>query len=147
MLWWWTSLQMQSHRLLTRQRAIHKLLPTVEENREDGQRRAAKLLATVGHPVAVRWLLRNSTNREWGEGTVNKLDRGLSFFAPSLETEDLQTLADFGPVLQRTQAKTQSNRSNEFRVPKTWYTYRTIDCSGVQRLAKEELKRRGEPVE
>lgn len=147
MLWWWTSLQMQSHSLLTRQRAIHKLLATLEEDREDRQRRAAKLLANVGHPVVVRWLLRNSTNREWGEWTVSQLERVLSFFASSIETDDLRTLADFGPVLQRTQAKAQTNRSTEFRVPKTWFTYRTIDCSGVQRLAKEELKRRGEPVE
>lgn len=135
---------MQSRRLPTRRRAIHRLLGTLDSNHPDRQRRAAKLLASIGHPIAVRWLLRNSTNREWGEWTVTQLQGVLSLFPDSVETQDLRTLADFGPVLQRTQPKTQTNRSAGFRVPKTWLTYRTIDCSEVQRLAKEELRRRGE---
>ena len=142
--WWWTSSQMQSRRLAVRQRAIHRLLEVLESKQPEEQRRAAKLLAAIGHPLAVRWLMRNSTNREWGEWTVAQLGRVLNLFPGSVETQDLRTLADFGPVLQRTDPKTQTNRPTEFRVPKTWLTYRTIDCSEVQRLAKEELRRRGE---
>jgi hypothetical protein len=63
MIWWWKS-QLDSPDGATRNRAIAKLVTSLDHPSEDRRRKAIQLLAGIGHQEVVRWSLKQLTNRE-----------------------------------------------------------------------------------
>src|SRR6185295_16797300 len=81
----------------TRQRTVAALVDAL--NGSDSID-AANKLATIGHPGVVRWLLEKVRDRACAEWSVQLLERIVTDFSCSLETESLRALADLHDPLQ-----------------------------------------------
>ena len=121
----------------TRQRAISALVDAL--NGSDSTNAATKL-ATIGHPGVVRWLLDKVRDRRCSEWSAQLLERIVTDFSYSLETESLRAMADLADPLQ-TIADPPRNWAGE-PLPSYWENYRSIDCSALRRIAATELQRR-----
>lgn len=139
---WWRKLQLNSPDGATRQRAIDELIALLQHRSEEHQRRAATLLASIGHPSAVRWALGGVTNRNSAESSVRLLEQIVSDFSHGVETEILQSMAALDDPLQRieTPPMTMGGRQH----PAGWENYRAVDCSALREKAEAELLRRAE---
>jgi hypothetical protein len=141
MLWWW-KLQLESPEGATRQQAIDELAGSLDHRSHDRQRNAAKLLATIGHPLAVRWSLKHMAQRECAEWCVRLLEGIVDNFTHDVESATLRDIAALSDPLQKVAAGQAT--PGEKRIPSTWETYRAIDCSKLRGKAEAELKRRAE---
>jgi hypothetical protein len=139
---WWRKLQLNSPDGATRQRAIDALIALLEHRSEEHQRKAATLLASIGHPSAVGWALRCVTNRDSSESIVRLLDQIVSDFSHAVESERLQSIAALDDPLQRieTPPATMGGRQH----PGNWENYRAVNCSALREKAEAELRRRAE---
>jgi len=139
MLWWWKS-QLESPEGTTRQRAIEELAASLEHRSVDRQRNAAKLLATIGHPLAVAWSLKYLDKRDQAEWSVRLLEQVVTDFPHAVETESLQALTKVVDPLQRkpAPAATPGGRA----LPSGWECYCVVDCSNLRQKAQAELERR-----
>jgi hypothetical protein len=139
---WWRKLQLNSPDGATRQRAIDDLILLLEHRSEDRQRKAAALLATIGHPSAVRWALRCVTNRDSAESSVRLLEQIVNDFSHAVASESLQNIAALDDPLQRmeTPPTTMGGRQH----PTNWENYRAVNCSALREKAEAELLRRAE---
>jgi hypothetical protein len=139
---WWRKLQLNSPDGATRQRAIDELIALLQHRSEEHQRKAATLLAAIGHPSALRWGLRCVTNRDSAESSVHLLEQIVSDFCHAIESESLQNIAALDDPLQRieTPPTTMGGRQH----PASWENYRAVDCSALREKAEAELLRRAE---
>jgi hypothetical protein len=139
---WWRKLQLNSPDGATRQRAIDDLIVLLEHRTEDRQRKAAALLATIGHPSAVRWALRCVTNRDSAESSVRLLEGIVSDFSHAIKAESLESIAALDDPLQRieTPPTTMGGRQH----PGNWENYRAVNCAALRGKAEAELQRRFE---
>jgi hypothetical protein len=141
MLWWW-KLQLESPEGATRQQAIEELAGYLEHRSFDRQRNAANLLASIGHPLAVRWSLQYVVHRECSESCARLLERMVDTFAHVVETESLKAIAALSDPLQKVNSPRPT--PGQKRIPAAWETLRAIDCSSLRRKAAAELKRRAD---
>jgi hypothetical protein len=139
MLWWWKS-QLESPDGATRQRAIEELAATLEHRSEDRQRNAAKLLATIGHPLAVSWSLKFIDDRERAEWSVRLLEQVLTNFPHAVENASLQTMTKLIDPLQKKPAPAATPGGRQ--LPSSWECYCVVDCSNLRQKAEAELRRR-----
>jgi len=121
----------------TRLRAVSELLEALEG--PDGAD-AATMLATIGHPRAVRWLLERTNERACAQWSVQLLECVLADFSASMEFESLCALADLADPLQ-TIAEPPTNWAGK-KLPACWENYRSVDCSALRQKAETELQRR-----
>jgi hypothetical protein len=136
-LFWLKKPNPQTTDRITRQRAISALVDAL--NGSDSTDAAAKL-ATIGHPGVVRWLLEKVRHRASAEWSVQLLERIVTDFSSSLETESLRALADLADPLQ-TIADPPRNWAGK-PLPSYWENYRSIDCSALRNITAAELQRR-----
>jgi hypothetical protein len=139
MLWWWKS-QLESPDGVTRQRAIEELAASLEHRSEDRQRNAAKLLATIGHPLAVTWSLKHVANRDRAESSVRLLEQIVINFPHAVENDSLEAITKVIDPLQKKPAfsATPGGRA----LPDSWECYCVVDCSQLRQKAEAELERR-----
>ena len=139
---WWRKLQLNSPDGATRQRAIDDLILLLEDRRVDRQRKAATLLATIGHPSAVRWALGCVTHRDSAESSVRLLEQIVSDFSHSVESESLQSIAALDDPLQRIESPPMTMGGRQH--PGNWENYRAVNCAALREKAEAELIRRFE---
>jgi hypothetical protein len=139
---WWKKLQLNSPDGATRQRAIDELTLSLEHGSEHHQRKAAAMLANIGHPSAVRWALGSVTNRDSAESSVRLLEQIVSDFSHSVEAESLYSIAELDDPLQRIASPPATMGGRQH--PANWENYRAVNCSALREKAKAELQRRAE---
>jgi hypothetical protein len=139
---WWKRLQLNSPDGVTRQLAIDELTLSLEHRSADHQRKAAGMLAAIGHPSAVRWALQSVNNREAAEATVRLLEQIVSDYSHSVVTESLRMIAELADPLQRIAAPPTIMGRKQY--PANWENYRAVNCSALRQKAQAELKRRAE---
>ena len=139
---WWKKLQLNSPDGATRQRAIDELTLSLEHSSANHQRKAAAMLAAIGHPSAARWALRSAANRDAAESSVHLLDQIVSDFSHAMEADSLLSIAELDDPLQRITAPpaTMGGRMH----PASWENYRAVNCSALREKAQAELQRRAE---
>ena len=139
---WWKKLQLNSPDGATRQRAIDELTLSLEHSSANHQRKAAAMLAAIGHPSAVRWALESVTHRENAESSARLLEQIVSDYSHSVVTESLRIIAELPDPLQRIAAPpaTMNGRMH----PASWENYRAVNCSALREKAQAELQRRAE---
>jgi len=141
-MFWWRKLQLNSPDGATRQRAIDELTSTLEHRSEDHQRKAAAMLAAIGHPSAVRWALGSVTNRDSAESSVRLLEQIVSDFSHAVETEGLHSITALEDPLQKIAAPPMTMGGRQH--PASWENYRAVNCSALRQKAEAELQRRAE---
>ena len=141
MLWWW-KLQFNSPDGATRQRAIDKFTSLLEHGDEDRQQKAAAVLATLGHPLAVRWALAGVTNRDCAESRVRILEQIIADFPHAMQLEILERIAELDDPLQKISTPPVSV-GGKYQLA-NWENYRAVNCSGLREKADAELLRRWE---
>jgi hypothetical protein len=141
MLWWWKS-QLESPDGDTRQRAIEELAASLEHRSEDRQQNAAKLLATIGHPLAVTWSLKHINHRDRAESSVRLLEQVVTDFPHAVEAESLQSMITVIDPLQRKPAPAATPGGRQ--LPKSWECYCVVNCSNLRQKAEAELLRRAQ---
>ena len=124
----------------TRNRAIAKLVATLDHPSEDRRRKAIKLLAGIGHQEVVRWSLKQLTNRESAGFGVGLLTQVVTEFPHALETESLQTISEVHDPMEKLSSP-PLNWSGK-PLPAGWENLRTVDCSELRQKATAELQRR-----
>jgi len=141
-MFWWLKLRLNSPDGAVHQRVIKKLCALLEHRSEDQQHKAAALLATIGHPSAVRSALQYVTNRDSAELGVRLLEQVITDFPNAVEADSLEHLAALDDPLQRiaTPPVTMGGRQH----PANWENYRAVDCSALREKAEAELHRRAE---
>jgi hypothetical protein len=139
---WWRKLQLNSPDGATRQRAIDELTLSLEHRSDEHQRKAAALLANIGHPSAVRWALNSVTNRDSAESSVRLLEQIVSEFSHAVEAESLRSIAELDDPLQRITAPPTTMGGRQH--PANWDNYRAVNCSTLREKAEAELLRRAE---
>jgi hypothetical protein len=139
MLWWWKS-QLESPDGATRQRAIEELAASLEHRSEDRQRNAAKLLATIGHPLAVAWSLKFIDKRDRSEWSVRLLEQVVTDFPHAVEAESLQAMTKVIDPLQKKPAPAATPGGRQ--LPASWECYCVVDCTQLRQKAEAELQRR-----
>ena len=139
---WWRKLQLNSPDGAARQRAIDELTLSLEHASEDKQRKAAGLLANIGHPSAVRWALGCVTNRDAAESSVRMLEQIVSDFSHAIEAESLNSMAALDDPLQRVAARPMTMGGRQH--PGNWESFRAVNCSALREMAEAELLRRYE---
>ena len=139
MLWWWKS-QLESPDGETRQRAIEELAASLEHRSEDRQQGAAKLLATIGHPLAVTWSLKHIDKRDRAEWSVRMLEQVLTQFPHAVEAASLLSLTKVIDPLQKKPAPAATPGGRQ--LPNSWECYCVVDCSSLRQKADAELRRR-----
>jgi hypothetical protein len=141
MLWWWKS-QLESPDGATRQQAIEELTATLGHRSEDRQCNAAKLLATIGHPLAVTWALKHIGQRDRAEWSVRLLEQVVTDFPDAVETESLQSMTTIVDPLQKKPAPSIGPGGRP--LPETWECYCVVNCSNLRQRAETELQRRAQ---
>jgi hypothetical protein len=141
-MFWWRKLQLNSPDGATRQRAIDELTSSLEHRSEEHRRKAAAMLAAIGHPSAVQWVLRSVTNREVAESSVRLLEQIVSDFSHAVEVESLRSIAELADPLQRIAAPPTTMSGGQH--PANWENYRAVNCSALREKAQAELQRRAE---
>jgi hypothetical protein len=141
MLWWW-KLQFNSPDGATRQRAIEKFTCLLADSSEARQQKAAELLATIGHPLAVRWALEGLTDRDCAESRVRMLEQMVTEFSREIETGILERIAELDDPLQKISTPPASIGGRHQLA--NWENYRAINCSTLRQKAEAELVRRWE---
>lgn len=141
MLWWW-KLQFNSPDGATRQRAIDKFTSLLERGDEDRQQKAAAVLATIGHPVAVQWALAGVTSRDCAESRVRILEQIIADFPQDMQLESLERIAALDDPLQKISAPPASFGGRHQLA--NWENYRAVNCSMLREKAEAELHRRWE---
>jgi hypothetical protein len=141
MLWWW-KLQFNSPDGATRQRAIDKFTSLLESGDEQHQQKAATVLATIGHPRAVRWALEGVTNRDCAESRVRILEQIIAGFPHAIQLESLERIAALDDPLQRISTPPVSFGGRHQLA--NWENYRAVNCSMLREKAEAELQRRWE---
>jgi hypothetical protein len=139
MLWWWKS-QLESPDGATRLRAIEELAASLEHRSEDRQRNAAKLLATIGHPMAVAWSLKSIENRGRAEWSVRLMEQVMTDFPHAVEAASLQAMTEVTDPLQKKPAPIATPGGRQ--LPASWECYCVVDCSQLRQKAEMELQRR-----
>ena len=139
---WWRKLQLNSPDGATRQRAIDELILLLDQRSRDDQRKAATLLAAIGHPSAVRWALGGVTNRDSAESSVRLLEQIVRDFSHAVEAESLHCIAALDDPLQRIEAPPMTIGGRQH--PASWENYRAVNCSALREKAEAELHRRAE---
>jgi hypothetical protein len=139
---WWQKLQLNSPDGATRQRAIDELTLSLDHSSEGHQRKAAAVLAAIGHPSAVTWALRSVTNRDSAEPSVRLLEQIISDFSPAVETESLLSIAALDDPLQRIAAPPTTMGGRQH--PANWENYRAVNCAALREKAEAELQRRAD---
>jgi len=142
MMLWWRKLQLNSPDGATRQRAIDELTLLLEHGSEDQQRKAATLLAAIGHPSAVRWALRCVTNRDFAEFSAGMLEQVISNFSHGVESASLESIAMLDDPLQRIETPPMTIGGKQH--PANWENYRAVNCALLREKAEAELLRRAE---
>ena len=141
MLWWW-KLEFNSPDGATRQRAIDKFISLLRQGDEQRQQQAAAVLATIGHPLAVKWALEGLTNRDHAEFRVRLLQQVTDDFSHALEVDSLERIAALDDPLQKISAPPVSFGGRHQLA--NWENYRAVNCSTLREQAKAELHRRSE---
>jgi hypothetical protein len=141
MLWWWKS-QLESPDGATRQRAIEELAASLGHRSEDRQQNAAKLLATIGHPLAVTWSLNHIDQRDRAEWSVRLLEQVVTGFPHAVEAASLQAMTKVIDPLQKKPAPTATPGGRP--LPNNWECYCVVDCSNLRQKAEAELQRRAQ---
>lgn len=141
MLWWWKS-QLESPDGVTRQRAIEELAASLEHRSEDRQQNAAKLLATIGHPLAVTWSLKHIDKRDRAESSVRMLEQVVTEFPHAVEAESLQAMTKVIDPLQKKPAPAVTPGGRQ--LPDSWECYCVVNCSNLRQKAEAELQRRSQ---
>ena len=141
MLWWW-KLKFKSPDGATRKRAIQELTALLHHRSEKRQRKAAALLATIGHPQAVRWALDSLTRRDHAEWCAGLLDQIMTVLPHSVEAESLLSIAEVDDPLQEISTPPESMGGRQ--LPGSWENYRSVNCSKLRAKAELELERRAE---
>jgi hypothetical protein len=139
MLWWWKS-QLESPDGETRQRAIEELTASLEHRSEERQQNAAKLLATIGHPLAVSWSLKQIDKRDRAEWSIRMLEQVVTEFPHAVQGESLQSMTKVIDPLQKKPAPAATPGGRQ--LPKNWECYCVVDCSNLRQKAEAELQRR-----
>jgi hypothetical protein len=139
MIWWWKS-QLDSPDGVTRNRAIAKLVDTLDHPSEDRRRKAIKLLAGIGHQEVVRWSLTQVSNRESAGFGVCLLQEIVTDFPHAIEREHLQTVAELEDPMEKLSTPPLSWAGKP--MPAGWENLRTVDCSELRQKATAELQRR-----
>lgn len=142
MMLWWRKLQLNSPDGATRQRAIDELTSLLEHRSDEQQRKAATLLAGLGHPSAVRWALRCVTKRDSAEFGVCLLEQIVSDFSHGVEAESLESIATLDDPLQRIESPPMAMGGRQH--PGNWENYRAVNCATLREKAEAELLRRAE---
>ena len=137
---WWKKLQLNSPDGATRQRAIDELTLSLEHRSTDHQRRAAGMLAAIGHPSAVRWALESVTHSETAESGAHLLKQIVNDYSHSVVTESLRIIAELPDPLQRIAAPPTTVGGRQH--PANWENYRAVNCSVLREKAQAELQRR-----
>ena len=141
MFWWW-KLQFNSPDGATRKRAIDELIALLEDGSQDRQRKAAELLATIAHPLAVQWALQSVTKRDCAEWSASLLEQIMTELPHVVEAESLLCIAELGDPLQAISAPAVSMGGRQ--LPSSWQNYRSVNCSALREKAQAELQRRAE---
>lgn len=141
-MFWWLKLRLNSPDGVVHQRVIKKLCTLLEHQSEDQQHKAAALLATIGHPSAVRSALQYVTDRNSAELGVRLLEQIITDFPNAVEADSLERLAALDDPLQKiaTPPVTTGGRQH----PANWENYRALNCSALREKAAAELQRRSE---
>ncbi len=141
-MFWWLKLRLNSPDGVVHQRVIKKLCALLEHRSEDQQHKAAALLATIGHPSAVRCALQYVTNHGSAELGVRLLEQIITDFPHAVEADSLEHLAALDDPLQKiaTPPVTMGGRQH----PANWENYRAVNCSVLREKAAAELQRRAE---
>jgi len=139
MIWWWKS-QLDSPDGATRNRAIAKLVDTLDHPSEDRRRKAIKLLAGIGHQEVVRWSLKQITNRESAGFGVGLLTQVVTDFPHAIDSEHLQAVAEIADPMEKLSAPPLNWAGKP--LPAGWENLRTVDCSELREKATAELQRR-----
>jgi len=139
---WWSKLQFNSPDGATRQRAIDKFMSLLESGDQEHQEKAAAVLATIGHPSAVRWALEGVTNRDCAESRVRILEQVIADFPHAMHLESLERIAALDDPLQKISAPPVSI-GGRHRLA-NWENYRAVNCSMLREKAEAELQRRWE---
>jgi len=141
-MFWWLKLRLNSPDGVVHQRVVKKLCALLEHQSEDQQHKAATLLATIGHPSAVRSALQYVTNRDSAELGVRLLGQIITDFPNGVEVDCLERLVVLDDPLQKiaTPPVTMGGR----RHPANWENYRAVNCSAVREKAAAELQRRAD---
>ena len=139
MIWWWKS-QLDSPDGATRNRAIAKLVNSLDHPSEDRRRKAIRLLAGIGHQEVVRWSLKQVTNRESAGFGVGLLTQIVTDFPHAIESESLQSIAELADPMEK--LSTPPLNWSGKPLPAGWENLRTVDCSELRHKATAELQRR-----
>jgi hypothetical protein len=139
MIWWWKS-QLDSPDGATRNRAIAKLVASLDHPSDDRRNKALQLLAGVGHQQVVDWSMKQLTNRERAGFAVNLLTQIMTDFPHAMESEHLQTISELADPMEKlsTPARNWAGK----RLPADWANLRAVDCSELRQKATAELQRR-----
>ena len=139
MIWWWKS-QLDSPDGAIRNRAIAKLVDTLDHPSEDRRRKAIQLLAGIGHQAVVTWSLKQVTNRESAGFGVGLLTQVVTDFPHAVEIESLQVIAELHDPMEKLSAPPLNWAGKP--MPAGWENLRTVDCSELRNKATAELLRR-----
>jgi hypothetical protein len=141
-MFWWLKLRLNSPDGVVHQRVVNKLCALLEHHSEDQQHKAAVLLATIGHPSAVRCALQYVTNRDCAELGVRLLEQIITDFPNAVEADSLERLAALDDPLQKIATPPLTWGGRQY--PANWENYRAVNCSALREKAAVELQRRAE---
>jgi hypothetical protein len=106
---------------------------------------AAKLEALLEGAIAgdqqpAKMAVASLTNRKATPWEIRVLEEILKSAPASIETADLQAIVDSRDPTQKISSAGMEN----LQIDRTWDVFRTLDCSHLRKLAKQELGRRKE---
>jgi hypothetical protein len=96
--------------------------------------------ATAGDPQPAKMAVLKLVNKSAGPWDIKVLEQILTGASASLEEADLQAIVDSRDPTQKVSSAGMEN----LHIDGTWDVYRTLDCSHLRKLAKQELSRRQE---
>ena len=96
--------------------------------------------ATAGDSQPGKAAVLSLVNKTAGQWDIKVLEQILNGASASLEEADLRAIVDSRDPSQKISSAGMEN----LHIDGTWDVYRTLDCSHLRKLAKQELSRRQE---
>jgi hypothetical protein len=96
--------------------------------------------ATAGDAQPAKSAVLSLVNKSAGPWDLKVLEQILNGAPASMEKADLQAIVDSRDPTQKVSSAGMEN----LHIDGTWDAYRTLDCSHLRKLAKQELSRRQE---
>jgi hypothetical protein len=94
--------------------------------------------ALAGDSQPAKLAVMSLTNKTAGPWDLKVLEEILTGAPASLEVADLQAIVDSRDPSQKISSAGMEN----LQIDRTWDVYRTLDCSHLRKLAKQELSQR-----